>query len=115
MTTYLESLEALCAEENAKRAAARSAETVELEKQWSDRLTPLEQRVAKLLADIPPSVQARGLSLEALRGLLAGKWRGNCHPGELGNAMRKLGWKRQRDWSDADSGFRARWFKENSP
>jgi hypothetical protein len=25
-------------------------------------------------------------------------WRGNCHPGELGMALRKLGFKRERRW-----------------
>jgi hypothetical protein len=32
----------------------------------------------------------------------------NCHPGELGAAMHRLGFARKRDWSGAD-GFRAVW------
>ena len=35
--------------------------------------------------------------------------RGSCHPGELGAALRRRGFVRQRDWSGAD-GFRALWY-----
>jgi hypothetical protein len=79
-------------------------------KVWSDRMIPLEDRVAKLLANLPDELQAQGLSLEALRRLLAGKWRGNCHPGELGAALRKLGYERRRMWSDPVNGYKAKWF-----
>ncbi len=78
---------------------------------WAERLTPLEERLKKLLASIPNDVISSGLSLDSLRRLLAGKWRGNCHPGELGEALRKLGYVRHRDWSEAEGGFRAKWFK----
>ncbi len=52
--------------------------------------------------------------------LLAGKWRGNCHPGELGAALRKLGYFRRRDRSDAQgdleqSGMRRMRLEHNSP
>ena len=54
------------------------------------RLTPLEDRLTRLLATIPAEVQREGLSLSVLQASLRGRSRGNCHPGELGNAMRKL-------------------------
>jgi hypothetical protein len=57
-------------------------------------------------ATIPIEVQREGLSLAVLRASLKGRRRGNCHPGELGAAMRRLGFHRRRDWSGAD-GFRA--------
>jgi hypothetical protein len=74
-----------------------------------DRLSPLESRLAKLLSTIPIEVQQEGLSLNTLQASLKGRWRGSCHPGELGAALRKLGFKRERKWSDGD-GFRALWF-----
>ena len=74
------------------------------------RLTPLEDRVARLLTTIPVEVQREGLSLSALQASLRGRRRGNCHPGELGAALRKLGFERRRDWSGSD-GFRAVWRK----
>jgi hypothetical protein len=43
-------------------------------------------------------------------GSLRGRWRGNAHPGEVGAAVRKLGFERRRNWRGAD-GFRALWCK----
>lgn len=76
-----------------------------------DRLTPLEDRLARLLATIPEEVQNEGLSLASLRVGLKGRWRGSCHPGELGSALRKLGYHRRRQWQGED-GFKALWFPE---
>ncbi len=109
MVWYLERIQA----EHERRMAEREATRKEADKQahdlWVERLTPLEDRVRKLLAEMPDEVKAEGLSLDALRRLLAGKWRGNCHPGELGAALRNLGYVRHRDWSDVEGGFRAKW------
>lgn len=82
--------------------------------QWSERLTPLEERLAKLLATIPSEIKSQGLSLLAIRNLLAGKWRGKCHPGELGVALRKLGYQRRRNWSNGTQSFSALWFSKNN-
>ena len=68
------------------------------------RLTPLEDRLTRLLTTIPIDVQREGLSLASLQASLRGRSRGNCHPGELGQALRRLGFQRQRDWSDAEIG-----------
>lgn len=85
-------------EDEAKRAA-----------EARDRLTPLEDRLARLLATIPMDVQLEGLSLPALQTALRGRWRGSCHPGELGAALRKLGYVRKRSWS-SEEGFAALWY-----
>ena len=74
-----------------------------------NRLTPLEDRVEKLLTTIPADVQREGLALNALQTSLRGRWRGTCHPGELGAALRKLGYVRRRQWNGED-GFRAFWY-----
>ncbi|RVQ67110.1 hypothetical protein EKN06_09320 [Croceicoccus ponticola] len=74
-----------------------------------ERLTPLQDRLARLLATIPAEVLAGGVSLSALQVGLKGRWRGSCHPGELGVALRKAGFVRRRQWSD-DDGFRSLWF-----
>lgn len=75
------------------------------------RLTPLEDRLARLLDTIPTDVRLDGLSLSALQTSLKGRWRGRCHPGELGAALRKLGYQRRRQWRD-NEGFRSLWFPE---
>jgi hypothetical protein len=74
-----------------------------------ERLTPLEEWLSRLLATIPSEIQREGLSLASLQASLRGRWRGNCHPGELGTALRKLGFRRQRRWH-AGTGFCALWY-----
>ena len=69
------------------------------------RLTPLEDR----LATVPVELQREGLSLVSLQASLRGRWRGNAHPGDLGAALRRLGFKRRRQWRDGAS-YRALWY-----
>ena len=75
-----------------------------------DRLVPLDVRLTRLLATIPVEVQRDGLSLPMLQAMLKGRRRGSCHQGELGTALRRLGYTRLRRWrGDQDGGFAARW------
>lgn len=112
MISYLERLQ----DEHNKLMAERQGESQEANlrsnAQWTARLTPLEHRLKKLLADMPQETLAQGLALDSLRRLLAGKWRGNCHPGELGEALRKLHFVRRRSWSGIEQGFKSRWYPE---
>jgi hypothetical protein len=91
------------AEQMASMKAAQADDTRE-------RLTPLQDRLARLLTTIPAEVLAEGVSLSALQAGLKGRWRGSCHPGELGAALRKAGFNRRRQWTD-DDGFRSLWFR----
>ena len=79
-------------------------------KQWRERLTPLDARLAPILSEIPPEIQAEGLSLHTLQRFVKGRWRGCAHPGELGAALRRMGWSRTRLWRGNGIGFRALWF-----
>lgn len=94
------------------RAAVNAAE-VETQA-WRDRLTPLETRLAAILTEIPPEIQADGLALHTLQTFLKGRWRGCAHPGELGAALRHLGWSRTRLWRGDEVGFRALWYPPTS-
>ena len=109
MTTYLESVREQFERLRQSRLEVEIEERKKATAQWAERLTPLEERLKRLLSQMPEEMVAKGLSLDELRRLLAGKWRGNCHPGELGAALRKLGFVRRRNWSDAEGGFKARW------
>ncbi len=105
MSAYIKSLNAAVEKENArveeqKRGATKAAR---------DRLTPLEDRLARLLETIPLELQREGLSLKSLQAGLRGRWRGSCHPGELGTALRKLGFQRRRKWR-GEVGFQALWY-----
>jgi hypothetical protein len=46
---------------------------------------------------IPIEIQREGLSLASLQASLRGRSRGLCHPGELGTALRKLGFRENGD------------------
>jgi hypothetical protein len=107
MSAYIAALNAAIAIEQSQRAERDRVAT----QAARERLTPLEERLARLLATIPSEIQREGLSLSSLRASLRGRWRGNCHPGELGAALRKAGFKRERRWH-ADAGFRAVWRKQ---
>ncbi len=106
MITYIEHVQSISAAHQAAAAESRAAEA----QVWRERMTPLETRVSKLLTTIPREIRDQGLSLTTLRSMLAGKWRGKCHPGELGQTLRKLGYQRRRNWSQATSSFSALWF-----
>ena len=107
MSQLIAETEARRAKEQAIREERASAEA----KAARERLTPLDARLARLLAAIPVEVQREGLSLSSLQVSLRGRSRGNCHPGELGTALRRLGFERRRNWRGAD-GFRAVWRRE---
>ena len=78
------------------------------------RLTPLEDRLARLLATIPIGLQREGLALESLQVQLRGRKGGVAHCGEIGAALRQLGFERRRSWRGSE-GFRAVWRKKQDP
>jgi hypothetical protein len=110
MSTYIDSVRAQSETQISNKLATREASNQKSEAEWTERLTPLEDRLAKLLATIPTEIKSQGLSLPAIRSMLAGKWRGKCHPGELGIALRRLGYERHRNWSAGTQSFCALWF-----
>jgi hypothetical protein len=101
-------VQAAAAAQSAKEQARRDEKARAEAKAARERLVPLDERLARLLGTIPLEVQREGLSLPALQVSLRGRSRGNCHPGELGRALARIGFERTRDWSGAD-GFRAVW------
>jgi len=112
MATYLETTRAHCEQLRAAKAQSAVIADAKATAEWNERLTPLEDRLAKLLTTIPLEIKNQGLSLPAIRNMLAGKWRGKCHPGELGIALRKLGYQRRRNWSNETQSFCALWYEE---
>jgi hypothetical protein len=53
------------------------------------------------------------LSLLQLQACLRGRKGGLPHIGELGAAIRRLGWQRRRRWSDHDAAFAAKWYPKD--
>ena len=76
-------------------------------------LAPLQERLKRVLDQVPHSIQQEGLSLLQLQTYLRGRKGGLPHIGELGGAMRRLGWQRRRAWSDETTSFSSRWYPEN--
>lgn len=107
----------LVADSTASLAAAAQAQDAAQAEQtaqrikWRERLTPLNQRLAKLLAEIPDAIKAEGLSLESLRVQLAGRYSQTARAADVAAALRKLGWTRTRCWRGDSSpeGYRATW------
>jgi hypothetical protein len=106
---FAETLRAMHARIEAERKQEAAEETRCREEAALHRMAKLEDRLRRLLQTIPIEVQREGLSLRSLQSCLRGRWRGNCHPGELGAALRKLRFERRRLWKSA-AGFSARWY-----
>jgi hypothetical protein len=81
-----------------------------------DRRILLDVRLKHLLSTIPPEVQAEGLSIVAVQVMLRprGSNRSCCNVGQLADALRRLGFQRERRWRDGRSSFRALWRKRQS-
>lgn len=74
-------------------------------------LTPLLQRLKKFIENLPANLRNEPQPLEFFRQGLRGRQSGNnAHAGELGVALRKLGYTRRRGWCASEDGFRALWW-----
>ena len=106
------------AELNAHAATLRTQDAVKQAQQAKeaaerDRRTSLDDRLKHLLGTIPPEVQDEGLSIVAVQVMLRprGSEHSCCTAGQLADALRRLGFVRERRWHDGRSSFRALWRK----
>ena len=103
------------AELNAHAAALRTQDAVKQAQAAAerDRRTSLDDRLKHLLGTIPPEVQDEGLSIVAVQVMLRprGSEHSCCNAGQLADALRRLGFVRERRWRDGRSSFRALWRK----
>jgi len=112
VSAYIAGLKAAVERDRTRKDEQERAVAAQATQAARERLTPLEDRLARLLATVPIEMQREGLPLSSLQTALRGRWRGNVHPGELGTALRRLGFDRHRNWRGAD-GFRAVWRKRS--
>ncbi len=112
MNAYIAELNRGVEAERIRREAAQRAQAEAAASVSRAKLAPLDVRVARLIAAVPPEVQRDGLSLQDLQVQLRGRGRGHsgCHVGELGEAMRRLGFRRKRRWDGGPAGYRALWY-----
>jgi hypothetical protein len=75
-----------------------------------ETLTPLTERIQKLIASLPECERNTPKTMEFFQTRLRGRKGKTAHVGEIGEALRKLGWIRKRAWSDHEMGFRGYWY-----
>lgn len=94
-----------------KAAEARRATPVQDQAQdWQERLTPLVDRLRKLIDGLPPEEQSKPRSLEFFRVRLRGRLGRCARAGDVGEALRELGWTRRRSWAGPGRSFCAYWY-----
>jgi hypothetical protein len=109
LRAYLAELDAHATEQRTQDAV-KQAQAAAAER---DRRTSLDDRLKHLLGTIPPEVQEEGLSIVEVQVMLRprGSEHSCCTAGQLGDALRRLGFVRERRWRDGRSSFRALWRK----
>ena len=116
MSHYIKTLNHGLRADQARQVAAVEVNRIAEATSARDRLVPLDVRLRRLLATVPAEVQREGLSLPTLVTSLKGRRGGTCHTGELGKALRQLGWTRTRCWRGGEAGgFSARWYPPSEP
>jgi hypothetical protein len=103
---YLAELNAHAAEQRTQDAVKQVQAAAE-----RDRRTSLDDQLKHLLGTIPPEIQDEGLSIISIQVMLRppGSERSCATAGQLGDALRRLGFVRERRWRDGRSSFRAIW------
>ena len=70
------------------------------------QLTPMTKQISELMQSTPPKLLDRPWSMAELVARLEGKYRDRPHAQNVGDALRKLGWKRDRYWGNGYNGAR---------
>ena len=96
--------------ERERQIAEKALATIKKEQSFRERMTPLPIRVRKFAATIPAAVQLQGVPMAVFVDNLAGKYRGHANPGDIGRALRSMGWIRIRKWRSEHDGFTALWY-----
>lgn len=76
--------------------------------------TPLPEQIEALMRSLPPAQRNRPWSMAELVARLHGRYNPNPCAGEVGRALRALGWTTQRDWSNRGAGRRV-WLSPEKP
>ncbi len=71
--------------------------------------TPLTEQIEALMRSLPPAQRDRAWSMEELVLRLQGRYNERPSAGDVGIALRRLGWTRIRDWSIGAGAGRRAW------
>ncbi len=122
MNTWIESFNATqqTLEEQlaAKAEAQRQAREAKRAARHAIRFQPMDQRIERILAGLLPEERAKprhiGFFQTALSAKYPARGAGRASLGEIGQGLRRLGWRRERRWSHQESGFRSIWHPPGS-
>ena len=78
----------------------------EVKSNYPRQLTPLTKQITELMQSMPPMILNRPWSMSELVLRLDGAYRDRPHAQNVGDALRKLGWKRDRYWGNGYNGVR---------
>lgn len=67
---------------------------------------PLDQQIVALMATLSPAQANRPWNMEELLLRLQGRYRDRPHAQQVGQALRRLGWRRERLWGSEHAGRR---------
>jgi hypothetical protein len=73
LPAYIKSLQAMAEKDRAEHAKRLAEQNRAKLKEASARLTPLDERLEKLLSTIPSELQRKGLALATLQKMLRGR------------------------------------------
>ncbi len=102
--TYAEELRAHCDEQNRLHRLRQEAEAKLV--QSPRQLRPLDAQITELMRTLPPQLRDRPWSMRELVSRLSGKYRDHPHGQNVGETLRRLGWRRVRLWSNGADGQR---------
>ena len=105
MKTYIEKLKAFSEGEATKKTGASHVvpkNNSRINNDWR----PIEEQIIMLMRSLPETERNRNWTMNDLVLQLYGKYNQRPHPMHVGKALRRLGWKKLRDWSAAGEGRR---------
>jgi hypothetical protein len=102
--TYLEQLNSDIEEQNRTEGLKQS---IHGKSAQSPRpVKPLDDQITELMRTLPPALRNRPWSMAELTQRLAGKYRDRPHAQQVGQALRRLNWRRERRWQKGYDGVR---------
>jgi hypothetical protein len=75
-------------------------------------LKPLTEQITELMLSLPPAQRDRPWSIVDLQGRLQGRYKDRPSLGNIGDALRSLGWTQRREWTQDGNSGRRMWFKK---
>ena len=110
MKTWSDNMREDAAAHGAERQARHVAREQKRRRQMEARHTPMAERLARLIRQLPEDQRHQPRSLEFFQQALAPRYRGRrAHPAHVAQGLRDLGWTRRRQWRSTEEGFRAMW------